>query len=244
MFGGFETTVDAQAKKRWLASTGTSLAIYGVIGVVVAIIASHTVMERQKEDQVDVTFRAAAEPEPMAKNEPPPPPPPKQVAQARRAGRVAPATPTAIPDQRPEEATPSGESTEATSVGEDFGDGVGVAAAAPPPPPPPPPPPVEDKPIPLTEAPDNLVAPVASEDNAKAIYPEAARKKGIESEVILKITIGINGEVTAVKLVRGDEPFASAAIATARTWRYRPAVLDGKPVAVSRVVNVAFKIGS
>jgi len=74
MFGGFEATVDAQAKKRWLASTGTSLAIYGVIGVVVAIIASHTIMERHQEDQVDVTFRAAAEPEPAAaKNEPPPP---------------------------------------------------------------------------------------------------------------------------------------------------------------------------
>jgi periplasmic protein TonB len=244
MFGGFETQVDAQAKKRWLASTGTSLAIYALIGVVVAIIASRTVMERHQEEPIDVTFHAAAEPEPAVKNEPPPPPPPKPMAAAKRPGRVAPPTPTAIPDQRPPEAEPTGDAVEPGGAGEDFGDGVGGAVAPPPPPPPPPPAPVEEKPIPLTEAPDDLVVPVAAESNAKAVYPETARKKGLEAEVVLKITIGKNGEVTGVKLVRGDEPFASAAIATAKSWHYRPAMLDGKPVAVSRIVNISFKIGS
>ena len=241
MFGGFEATVDATAKKRWLASTGMSLGLYAVIGVIVAVIAGRTVMERRHEEAVDVTFRAAAEPEPEIKNEPPPPPPPKPLNHAKRPGRVAPTTPVAIPEGRPQEAEPTGDEVEAGGVGEEFGDGLGEAVAPPPPPPPPPPPVVEEKPIPLTEAPDNLIAPVAAENNPQPVYPEAARKKGIEGDVVLKITISATGEVTQVKVVKGDEIFRDAAIAMVRTWRYKPAILDGKPVSVTRLVNVQFR---
>ena len=144
------------------------------------------------------------------------------------------------PDERPAEGDPTEAIAEA-GAGEDFGDGLGEAVAPPPPPPPPPAPVVEDKPIPLTVAPDNLVVPVAAASNPQPVYPEAARKKGIEGDVILKITISTTGQVTAVKVVKGDPVFSEAAVAMVKTWRYKPAMLDGKPVAVSRLVNVQFR---
>jgi len=58
----------------------------------------------------------------------------------------------------------------------------------------------------------------------------------------LKVRISATGEVVDVQLIRGDEPFASAAIAAVRTWRYRPAQLDGRAVAFTRRVQIPFRI--
>lgn len=87
-----------------------------------------------------------------------------------------------------------------------------------------------------------MVAPVALAGNALPAYPEAARKKGLQGDVILKVRIDATGLVIAVELIRGDEPFASVAIAAVRTWRYRPALIDGKPVAYARRVQIPFRI--
>jgi TonB family protein len=62
--------------------------------------------------------------------------------------------------------------------------------------------------------------------------------------VILKLTISASGEVTDVQLVRGDEPFAAAAMEAVRTWRYRPAQLDGRSVAAVHMVSIPFRIRS
>lgn len=244
VFEGFEAVADVQAKKRWMASTGTSLGIYLVIGVVVAVIARNTVVKQREDAAIDVSFHASAEIEPEVKKEPPPPPPPR-ANQAKRAGRKAPATPTVIPDARPDEAEPAGDVVEAGGI-EDFGDGVGEdTAPAPPPPPPPPPVVIEDEKVPDPVAlPDDATPCVAIDGNKSPIYPEAARKKGIEGTVVLKLIINERGEVVSVKLIRGDEPFATAAMDAVRTWRYKPALVDGKPWATSLIISIPFRIRS
>ena len=63
-------------------------------------------------------------------------------------------------------------------------------------------------------------------------------------DVILKVRISDTGAVLDVQLIRGDEPFASVAIAAVRTWRYRPALVDGRPVAFTRRVQIPFRIRS
>jgi TonB family protein len=78
------------------------------------------------------------------------------------------------------------------------------------------------------------VAPAPLAGNTLPAYPDAARKAGRQGDVILKVHISATGEVTEVELIRGEEPFASVAIAAVRTWRYRPATVDGRP-ARSRV---------
>jgi TonB family protein len=75
-------------------------------------------------------------------------------------------------------------------------------------------------------------------------YPESARKKGVEAHVRLKIRISAAGDVVDVELVSGDEPFASAAIAAVKAWRYRPASDEGRPVASTRLVDIPFRLGT
>src|SRR5688572_3757839 len=100
MFEGFEDKKDAAAKKRWMASAGTSLAIYAVIGGALAVAAGKTVHEmREEDDVIDVTFQEELEPEPEAKKAEPPPPPPQAVAAKKKAGRKPLVAPPAVPDK-------------------------------------------------------------------------------------------------------------------------------------------------
>jgi TonB family protein len=70
------------------------------------------------------------------------------------------------------------------------------------------------------------------------------RHKGVEAEVVLKIEISEQGDVVDVQVVRGDEPFLTAAIAAVKTWKYSPAVDDGTPVASTRVVKIPFRLNA
>lgn len=242
MFGGFEDTHDAQARRRWFASTGTSAVIFVAAAIGLAVLARQTAAISSDEASIDVTFHAA--PEPELKPEPPPPPPPpppKAVARTRRPGAAAPAAPKAIPAAAPAEAEPT-TAVDATAMQAEYGDGdapAKPAVAAPPPPPPvetrrPDPPVYEDDP--------GAIPPSPRADNALPIYPETARHRGIEAEVILKVEISAAGEVLSAKVIRGDEPFATAALTAVRAWRYAPATLDGKPVRFIRLVKIPFRL--
>ena len=63
-------------------------------------------------------------------------------------------------------------------------------------------------------------------------YTEEARAAGIEGRLVLEVTVDADGNVTDVKVVTGVDPaLDSAAIATVKTWRFKPALACGKPVA-------------
>jgi protein TonB len=73
-------------------------------------------------------------------------------------------------------------------------------------------------------------------------YPaeaRAARKSGL---VILKLVIFADGTVGEVRVIEGEEPFASAAVQAVKSWRYEPARLNGRPIAVFREVRIPFKL--
>ncbi|MCA9627122.1 MAG: TonB-dependent receptor [Myxococcales bacterium] len=92
---------------------------------------------------------------------------------------------------------------------------------------------------PATEKPDNgaskpetkprpprLVAPKVLSDT------EVLRPAGTDAEadVLLELTIDERGKVTLVKVLEGEEPFASAARTAAQGWRFRPALRGELPV--------------
>jgi TonB family protein len=133
----------------------------------------------------------------------------------------------------------------------EFGDGEDLGGEIkkvdlPPPPPPPPPPPVErdevDDPDPISEIDPDFVIARAHSSNAQPVYPEKMRHKGVEAEIVLRVRISASGEVIKVDLVRGDEPFAAAAIAAVETWRYSPATDAGKAVVSTRLVKIPFRL--
>lgn len=245
MFEGFEQVQDAQARKRWFASTGTSVIVVVVIGAGLLLLARQQVAKAHTEKEIDVTFHAA--PEVEEKKAPPPPPPPPAIAKkTRRPGRAAPAAVTAIPEGRPAEGDP-GQAVAAHEAYEEFGDGGDDETKAPEPPPPPPPPPplVEEKiPDPIQERDTAFVAARAASSNLPPAYPESARKKGAEAVIKLKVRISETGEVIEVTLLSGEEPFAAAAIAAVKSWRYTPATDEGQPVASTRIVSIPFRLQS
>ena len=78
-------------------------------------------------------------------------------------------------------------------------------------------------------------------ERIQPVYPETARKLRQEGAVILEAIITSSGAVDEVRVVasRGlllDE----AAMEAVRKWRYRPATLNGRAVAVRLTVTVRF----
>jgi protein TonB len=73
-------------------------------------------------------------------------------------------------------------------------------------------------------------------------YPADARAARKSGTVILKLVIFADGTVGDVRVVAGEEPFASAAVAAVKSWRYEPARLNGRPIAVYREVRIPFKL--
>ncbi len=76
-------------------------------------------------------------------------------------------------------------------------------------------------------------------------YPETARRARIEGTVILLITIGPDGTVGEVEVLRAPDQiwgFDLAALEAVKRWRYRPALMSGRPVSVYAQVMVEFTL--
>ena len=73
-------------------------------------------------------------------------------------------------------------------------------------------------------------------------YPDSAREAGLTGSVILKFKINVDGSVSGVQVLRGDEIFRKPAIETVTQFRFTPAELDGKPVPVWMTQRIAFAL--
>jgi protein TonB len=73
------------------------------------------------------------------------------------------------------------------------------------------------------------------------IYPEAARRLGVQGVVKLQATVGPNGRVTAVRVLSGDPMLREASVNAVRQWVYRPAMLNGDPVESTADIVLSFK---
>ena len=85
-----------------------------------------------------------------------------------------------------------------------------------------------------------MLAPMTT--NQKPDYPQEAKAAGRESMVVLKIVVQVDGTVGKVDVVRGEEPFLSAAIQAVKAWTYEPAKYQGKPIAVYRIIQMPFRL--
>lgn len=77
-------------------------------------------------------------------------------------------------------------------------------------------------------------------------YPDLARKARVEGTVVLEIVIGPDGTVGAVEVLESPDRrwgFHLAALEAVRRWRYQPALLGGRPIAVHASVTVEFSLG-
>jgi TonB family protein len=74
-------------------------------------------------------------------------------------------------------------------------------------------------------------------------YPEEARQARVQGVVILQTIIDTLGKVTDVRVLKGlPSGLTEAAVQAVSSWQFRPATLDGKPVAVYYIVTVTFSV--
>jgi protein TonB len=76
-------------------------------------------------------------------------------------------------------------------------------------------------------------------------YPDLARRALIQGSVILLVVIGADGRVGEIQVVSSPDPrfgFDLAAVEAVKQWRYRPAMLGRRPVAVQASVIVEFSL--
>jgi protein TonB len=71
-------------------------------------------------------------------------------------------------------------------------------------------------------------------------YPKLARETGAKGIVELVATIGTDGRVKAVKVVKGPPMLQKAASDAVMQWRYKPTVLNGVAVEAQTQVFVNF----
>jgi len=74
-------------------------------------------------------------------------------------------------------------------------------------------------------------------------YPQTLLRMHMQGTVILQALITEKGDVQKIEILRSDHPlFSQSAINAVSQWKYRPAKLRGKPVAVYFTVTVVFRI--
>ena len=74
-------------------------------------------------------------------------------------------------------------------------------------------------------------------------YTEIARKARVQGVVILQTIIDKQGNITDVKVLKGlAMGLTEAAVTAVKQWKYKPATLRGKPVAVYFNLTVNFQL--
>jgi periplasmic protein TonB len=234
--------------RQWLAALFTSSALYVLLGVGAVVLGTAT-KHIVTEAPVDVTFV-----EKVAKPEPPPPPPvieeqakppppaaapviPKNMKVVKLDKPPPPkelAAPQAMPKEAPKEADPSqdkgiavyGEPGEGDAAGLEGGSADGVAGGR----------------VGAIALPEDADPPMPLKANAPPEYPQEARAAGKTGMVILKVVILADGRVADVQVMRGEEPFVSAALRAVKSWHYEPARYKGQAITVYRIIQIPFKL--
>ncbi|MGC8916783.1 MAG: energy transducer TonB [Thermoanaerobaculum sp.] len=163
---------------------------------------------------------------PLQSFTPPPPPQPDLVPKPHRV-RIP------VPDPTPDEPEPVRLPEVEEPLPEPNEDAV-IGDIAPPPPPEP-----EEGPlVPSGELrePRRIVF-------VEPVYPEIARKVGVEDTVILQLVVAKDGSVKDIRVLRpGRMGLTEAALEAVRQWRYEPSTLNGRPVEVLLSVTVRFQL--
>jgi TonB family protein len=74
------------------------------------------------------------------------------------------------------------------------------------------------------------------------IYPERARRSGVQGTVVLEALIDKDGTIRQVTVISGHPMLIQAAEDAVKQWRYKPYYLNGEPVLVRTTINVNFQL--
>jgi TonB family protein len=72
-------------------------------------------------------------------------------------------------------------------------------------------------------------------------YPRPGDRHGSSETVKVRTTIGMLGQVQDIKLVSGSISLLPAAMSAIRLWRYKPTLLNKRPVQAQQDVTIEFR---
>jgi protein TonB len=75
-----------------------------------------------------------------------------------------------------------------------------------------------------------------------ATYPALAKSQHVSGNVVVDALIDATGHVTTMKVISGPSLLHQAAKDALHQWKYQPASLDGKPVAMHLTVTLQFRL--
>jgi periplasmic protein TonB len=91
------------------------------------------------------------------------------------------------------------------------------------------------EPVVVTEAAERALA----ADQPAIAYPGSA--KGQQGTVTLQVLIGRDGTLQDAKFLQGSLAFAKAAIDGVKQWKFKPYIMNGRPVSVQTNLTIGFK---
>jgi periplasmic protein TonB len=205
-----------------------------IIGVVLA--AQYWNIDPVDEPPIQVSFFQASAPPPP----PPPPPPPAAPKPAAPKPVVVQETPPEIvqpitvPEDVPEpstEAVSEGTGEEGVEGGVEGGVAGGQVGGVP-----------ESTGDEILRVGGEITKPVRL-GGAQPAYTELARKARIQGVVIVEAVIDKEGKVTNVRVLKGlPMGLDQSAVDAVKSWRFRPATLNGRPVSVYYSLTVNFRL--
>jgi protein TonB len=82
--------------------------------------------------------------------------------------------------------------------------------------------------------------------NPPPAYPLAARRRGVEGEVLVQLEITAEGACASASVAgsSGSTLLDDAATAAVREWRFRPATRDGRAIASTQKIRFVFTLKS
>ena len=87
---------------------------------------------------------------------------------------------------------------------------------------------VSEMPVPISEV--------------RPVYPKEAKAKQLEGSVAMDVLIDETGKVRQVGVIEGPEIFKTSALEAMKKFLFRPAKVDGKPVAVRIRYSIKFML--
>jgi TonB family protein len=74
------------------------------------------------------------------------------------------------------------------------------------------------------------------------VYPEAARKAGLQGLVVMDAVIAPDGTVKRLRSLSGPDLLAQSATAAVQSWKFEPYLSSGKPVEVETTIAIEFQL--
>jgi len=80
------------------------------------------------------------------------------------------------------------------------------------------------------------------QNRVQPIYPQLAKVARVEGDVVLSAVIATNGAIQQLQVVSGPALLQDAALQAVRQWRFRPYILNGKPIEIETRITVRFRL--